>query len=113
MVKKFKAEVIAEGSGLGWRAVDIPFDVKKAFGSAGRIAVKGTINGFPFRTSIFSRKNGPHMLMLNKQMQKGACVTGLGEKVEIVIEPDTEKRTVEVPAPFKRALAEDAAVRKY
>ena len=40
MRKKFKAPLkkldAAGSTNLGWRIVDIPFDVKKAFGKAGR-----------------------------------------------------------------------------
>lgn len=33
--------------------VAVPFDVPAAFGSRARVAVRGTINGFAFRSSIF------------------------------------------------------------
>jgi uncharacterized protein YdeI (YjbR/CyaY-like superfamily) len=98
---------------LGWKVVDLPFDVKKAFGSGGRVPVKGTANGFPFKTSIFPRADGTHFLLVNKQVQKGAGNVQIGEKLDIVLEPDLGERTVEIPKILKDALSEDKALLKY
>lgn len=57
----------AGSANLGWRVVDIPFDVKKAFGKGGRVPVRGEVNGFAFRTSLFPRKDGRHYLLMNKE----------------------------------------------
>jgi hypothetical protein len=113
MTKTFKARIKSLDSALGWRIVDIPFDVKKAFGKGGRVPVRGTVNGFAFRTSLFPRKEDKHFLMLNKQMQKGAGATLLEDAVEVVLELDTEKRTVGTPTLLKKALDDDEDLLKY
>ncbi len=112
--KKFKARLRhLDEINLGWKVVDVPFDVKRAFGTGGRVPVKGTANGFPFKTSIFPKADCPHFLMLNKQVQKGAGNIQVGDMVDIVMEPDLGERKVEMPEILKRALAEEKALLKY
>jgi uncharacterized protein YdeI (YjbR/CyaY-like superfamily) len=113
MKKKFKARIKHEGSALGWKIVDIPFDVKKVFGIGGRLPVKGTVNGFAFASSLFPRKDGLHFLMLNKLMQKGADVSALGEMVEIELEHDPSIRTVTTPPILKKILSEEDGLLAY
>jgi len=98
---------------LGWRVVDIPFDVKKAFGKGGTVPVAGTVNTFPFRTSIFPRKKGPHYLPINKAMQKGSGATALGDEIRVIIDIDQEKRTVSIPPRLKSILSEEEGLLSY
>ncbi len=98
---------------LGWRVIDIPFDVKKAFGKAGRLPVRGEANGFAFRTSLFPRKNGKHFLLMNQQMQKGAGVTMLGDSVSVEIELDEEERTIATPPLLRKILSEEGGLLEY
>lgn len=119
MRKSFLARLKHLEGNLGWRIVDVPFDVKKAFGEpsvvAGRgtVPVKGTVNGFAFRTSVFPRKDGNHFLLVNKQMQKGAGVREIGDPIEVEIELDPEKRTVAIPDLLKKELAEEPELLAY
>jgi hypothetical protein len=90
----------------------IPFDVQKAFGTRARVAVKGTINGFPFRSSIFPMGgDGTHFMAVNRETREGAGIRG-PETVSVVMERDDEPRTVEPPADFLRALRADRAARE-
>ena len=59
-MKRFKAKLKAEGPGGGWTFLHLPFDAEKAFGSRARVSVRGTINGFAFRSSIFPNGDGTH-----------------------------------------------------
>ncbi len=117
MVKKIKAPIVklagAGSENLGWRGVEIPFDVKKAFGKSGRVPVRGEVNGFPLRTSLFPRKGEPHFLMLNKQVQKGAGLSELGQIVSIELELDTEERTVETPRILAEILEDEDGLLEY
>ena len=63
-------------SRLNWVIVHIPFDAAKCWGLRGQIKVKGEINGFAFRTSLFPTREGWHFLLVNKRMQKGARAFG-------------------------------------
>jgi uncharacterized protein YdeI (YjbR/CyaY-like superfamily) len=112
MAKTFKATLEADGTPLNWVIVRIPFDVAKVWGSRGRMKVKGDINGFPFRTSLFPTGEGKHYLLVNKRMQKGAGAS-VGKSAQVRLEPDTEERIITVPEELERAMAEDRSLRRW
>jgi len=110
--KTFSAPLERLRSRLNWLIVRIPFDVQKTWATGRRIKVMGEINGFPFRTSLFAFRDGGHFLLINKRMQRGAkAVLGMSAKVRI--EPDSEERTVAVPAELKRVLGEEKALVRW
>jgi hypothetical protein len=80
-----------------------PFDVEKTLGTRARVPVRGTINGFPFRSSLMPM-GGCHRMVVNKAMRQGAGVKA-GDTVNVVMERDEARRTVEAPAPLRRELA--------
>ena len=84
--------------------IEIPFDVKAVFGS-GRPPVRGTVNGFPLRSTLMSM-GGRHLLGLNRETREGAGVAA-GDRVTVELELDDEPRVVEVPPDLAAAL--DAA----
>lgn len=104
MKKTFQAKLVGRGPGGAWTFLPVPFNVEKVFGSKARVAVKGTMNGFPFRNSLMPEGNGTHSMMVNKALQSGATAKA-GDTVKVVMEPDTAPRTVAVPPDLKRALA--------
>ena len=73
--KSFKATLERLRSNLGWVVIRIPFNVQKIWGTRGMFRVKGEINGFAFRTSLFPTRKGEHFLLVNKKMQAGAHAT--------------------------------------
>ncbi|HEX8847701.1 MAG TPA: YdeI/OmpD-associated family protein [Pyrinomonadaceae bacterium] len=81
----------------------IPFDVEKVFGTRARVPVRGTINGFPYRSSIFPMGGGKHYMAVNKGIREGAKAKG-GETVSVVMERDEEPRIITPPKDFARAL---------
>ena len=92
--------------------IRVPFDVQKVFGTRARVPVRGTINGFPFRSSIFPMGGeGSHYMAVNRETREGAGAKG-GETVSVVMERDDEPRTIEPPADFLRALRADRAARE-
>jgi uncharacterized protein YdeI (YjbR/CyaY-like superfamily) len=111
-VKMFRAPLERGDRRLGWVIARIPFDAGKLWGTKGLLKVKGAINGFPFRTSLFPTGDGHHILLVNKRMQAGGSVA-VGEGAQFQLEPDTEERTVRMPAELAEALAEDQAVRRW
>ena len=110
--KSFKATLERMQSNLGWVTIRIPFDVSKVWGVRGRLRVKGEINGFPFRTSLFPTGKGYHFLLVNKRMQAGAK-TGPGMAAQFRLEPDMEERKAVLPAELKRALSQDRSLRRW
>ena len=109
--KSFKARLERDGGTLNWVVARIPFRVEKVWGGRGRFRVKGDINGFAFRTSLFSRGESGHFLLVNKRMQAGAKAA-VGAVARFRLEPDTETR-VDVPAELGRYLSEDRALRRW
>jgi Domain of unknown function (DUF1905)/Bacteriocin-protection, YdeI or OmpD-Associated len=110
--KLFEATLERLRSNLGWTIVFVPFDVKKLWGSEAKLRVKGEINGFAFRTSLFSTGKGRHFLLVNKRMQAGAHVL-VGDAAEFRLEPDLGERVPDVPSELRRLLAEDHALEKW
>jgi hypothetical protein len=101
---KFKVKLIGE-HGKSTAALKPPFDVVEVFHTKARVPVKGTINGFPFRSSLMNMGAG-HMMAVNAQLRAGANCKG-GDTVDIVMELDQDERKVEVPAPLKKIIASD------
>jgi Bacteriocin-protection, YdeI or OmpD-Associated/Domain of unknown function (DUF1905) len=84
--------------------VYLPFDVFEAFGTRSRMAVKGEIKGFPFRSSIFPMGGGKFYMVVNREMREGAKVKA-GETVEFVMEKDGEPRAIATPPDLLKALS--------
>ena len=109
--KSFKATLEILRSGLGWVIARVPFDVAKTWGTR-RPKVKGEINGFPFRTTLFPARSGGHFVLVNKRMRAGSG-TVPGSVAQFRLELDTEKRTVTAPMELKRAMAGDRALERW
>ena len=110
--KTFRAQLERIQSRLGWTIIRIPFDVGKTWGTRGQLRIKGEINGFAFRTSLFPARGGGHILLVNKAMQKGGDVRQ-GMSAKFLLQPDLEKRVAVVPPALKRFLKEDAYLRRW
>ena len=100
----FDAKLIARGPKRAWVFLDFPVNVSRQLGSRGRVAIRGTMNGFPFQISAFPIGDGTHQIAVNKSLQAGARAKP-GDRVHIVLEVETGPRVVTVPSDFKRALA--------
>lgn len=112
IAKSFKATLERMASNLGWVIVRIPLDVPKVWGTRGMLKVKGEINGFAFRTSLFPTGKGFHYLLVNKRMQAGAGARP-GDIAQFRLEPDTEKRTATVPPELQRILNQEGSLRRW
>jgi hypothetical protein len=112
IAKSFKATLERMPSNLGWVIVRIPLDIPKIWGTRGMLKVKGEINSFAFRTSLFPTGKGYHYLLVNKRMQAGADARP-GMVARFRLEPDTEKRVATVPAELHRILNEERAFRRW
>ena len=102
---KFRTRLLGM-NGMDTAVLEPPFDVPQTFGRKGRVPVKGTINGFSFRSSLMNMGDG-HMMVINKELRAGAKCKA-GDTVSVVMQVDDEKRTVEVPAWLKKIISADA-----
>jgi len=104
--KKLRFKALIEGKEAGVvAAITPPVDVPEFFGTHGRVPVRGTINGFPFRSSLMPC-GGPHMMPVNKTLCQGAGAQP-GDTVDVVMERDAEERTVEAPPELKKELSKN------
>lgn len=110
--KSFSAVLEHSGDRLNWTIIRVPLDVAEIWGKRGQLRVKGEINGFAFRTSLFPDGKGGHVLIVNKKMQAGGKV-GLGERAKFLMERDTTPRSVTVPGELLRVLGESKRLRKF
>ena len=119
----------ATGPGLGWTIARVPFAPKEVWPKMLRLRVRGEINGFAFRTSLFPHadstkafaeskrtvkvpKAGGYFLLVNKAMQKGAGV-GQGEMAQFTLEPDLEPREAVLPDEMAVLLDEEPGLRTW
>jgi len=104
MPKKFKAELNGDESRTDASAsFTLPFDTRDVWGKA-KVPVKVTINGYTWRSTVGNR-GGIQYIVVNAEARRSAGVKA-GDSVTIMLEPDTEKREIEVPIPLQRALGE-------
>jgi hypothetical protein len=73
---------------------------------AKRFPVKATVAGYTWRARV-ARMGGEFLLGLNREVREAAGVEA-GDTVSVVLAPDTEERTVDVPEDLATALAGDA-----
>lgn len=98
---RFEAVLEPRGGGT---IVEIPFDVRAAFGRA-RPPVRATVNGYTWRTTI-AVYGGISLIVLRREVREAACVVA-GEQIAVELELDSEPRVVEPPDDLRAAL--DAA----
>ena len=79
----------------------LPFDTRDVWGKA-KVPVKVTINGYTWRSTVGNR-SGIQYIVVNADARSHAGVKA-GDVVTIVLEPDTEKRDIEIPIQLRRAL---------
>jgi uncharacterized protein YdeI (YjbR/CyaY-like superfamily) len=112
LAKTFAATLEPSGDRLKWTVIHVPIEVVKVWGTRGQLKVKGEINGFPFRTSLFPTGKGGHVLLVNKKMQAGGRAA-VGVRASFRLEPDTQPREVEPPAEWLALLRKSKALEKF
>ncbi|HZV76693.1 MAG TPA: YdeI/OmpD-associated family protein [Candidatus Babeliales bacterium] len=101
MTHAFRARLEGSRNSAGtW--VLVPPAIMKRFGGRIRVPVCVTINGVTWRTTIADMGAGP-MIGVTAATRKAAGIER-GDPIELTIEEDTEKRTVDVPADFAKAM---------
>jgi uncharacterized protein YdeI (YjbR/CyaY-like superfamily) len=110
--QRFEARLERLRSRLNWIVVYIGFDAAMVWGLRGQIKVKGEINGFAFRTSLFPTREGRHFLLINKTMQRRARAVE-GNLARFHVELDRDKRTVTLPGELTRILKQDRSLLRW
>ena len=111
--KTFRATLEPDGTGLQWTIARLPFDFTKVWPVRNGRRVKGEINGFAFRTSLFPDPRGAgQILLVNKKMQAGAGVRR-GDRAEFRLGPDMEERETLLPEELLRAMRGVGGLKKW
>ena len=98
MKKTFEATIVRDGSMC---FIPVTFDPKPVFGKV-RAPVKVTLNGYTYRSTIADMGTGP-CIPLRRSNREAAGLEG-GEKLNVTLQLDEEKREVKPPAELVRAL---------
>ena len=102
MRKEFKAKLNGDESRKDASAAfTLPFDTRDVWGRA-KVPVKVTIRGYTWRSTVGNR-GGQQYIFVNAKARRSAEVKA-GDAVTITLEPDTEKREIEVPTALQKAL---------
>jgi uncharacterized protein YdeI (YjbR/CyaY-like superfamily) len=110
--KKFRAVLEKGDRALGWTIARVPFDPSSAWKEMVRLRVKGEVNGFAFRTSLFPDPRGGFYLLVNRAMQAGSGAKP-GDTAEFRLQPDLEPREAELPEELAVLLDEEPGLMEW
>jgi ribosomal 50S subunit-recycling heat shock protein len=106
---RFKVKLDGE-QGSSVASMTPPFDIIETFGTKARVPVRGTINGFPFRSSLMPM-GGCHFMVVNKTIREGAKVKA-GDVVDVAMQRDEAERTVEAPPELEKEMKKSKVARE-
>jgi hypothetical protein len=102
MRKEFQAKLNGDESRTDASAsFTLPFNTRGVWDKA-KVPVKVTINGYTWRSTVGNR-GGIQYIVVNSGARRSAGVKA-GDFVTITLEPDAEKREIDVPVPLQKAL---------
>ena len=104
---RFRTTIVQSGKTA--TGIEVPGEVMESLGSGRRPAVRVTINGYSYRSTVASL-GGKSMVGLSAEHRAGAGVAG-GDEVEVDLELDTAPREVTVPPELVAALDAEPAAR--
>jgi hypothetical protein len=102
-ITPLKFQAIIEDAGNGGAFIRIPFDAQALY-SKKRVKVKALIDGILYRGSLVRMGTDCEILSILKSIREKVGKS-IGDKVEIVLEKDSEERVVQVPEDLTRSLA--------
>ena len=106
---KFRAKI--ELAGKTATGIEVPAAVVTKLGSSKKPAVRVTINGYTYRSTV-ATMGGRFMVGISAQVREAAGVAA-GQNVDVDVELDTAPREVTVPVDFAQALSRDAAAKRF
>jgi hypothetical protein len=105
---RFRTTILQSGKTA--TGIRVPPEVVEALGAGKRPAVKVTINGYTYRSTV-AVTSGAYMVGVSAEHRADAGVAG-GDEVDFDMELDTAPREVEVPADLAAALDADPDARR-
>ena len=105
---RFRTTILQAGKTA--TGIRVPDEIVEALGKGKRPAVRVTINGFTYRSTVAVMGNA-YMVGVNAENRAGARVAG-GDEVDVDLELDTAPREITEPAEFAAALAAEPKARR-
>jgi hypothetical protein len=105
----FRAELRGSPRGSGGHLVEVPAAAIAKLGGKGRIPVRATFDGVPYRGSIVSM-GGVAMIGVTKAIVAQAGVE-VGDVLTVVVENDDRPREVEIPNDLAAAFRANPGTR--
>src|SRR2546426_12207686 len=105
---RFRASI--ELAGKTATGIEVPAAVVTKLGSSKKPAVRVTIKGYTYRSTVASM-GGRFMLPISAEVREAAGVAAR-DKVDVDVELDTAPREVTVPADLSRALTREPAAKR-
>jgi hypothetical protein len=90
---------------------EVPAQVVEALEAGRRPAVRVTINGYTYRSTV-AVMGGRYMLPVSAENRQGAGIAA-GDEIEVSLELDTAPREVAVPADLAEALGRAPEARAF
>jgi hypothetical protein len=106
---RFRATL--ESNGKTATGIHVPDEVVEALGGGRKPAVRVTIAGHTYRSTIASR-NGRCLVGVSAENRERAAVAA-GDELDVDLELDTEPREVTVPPDLMAAFAADSEAKRF
>ena len=106
---KFRTTLLLSGKTA--TGIRVPPEVVASLGSGKKPAVRVTINGYTYRSTV-ATLSGEFMVGVSAEVREKAGVAA-GDELAVEIELDTAPREVTVPPDFAAALDADADARRF
>ncbi len=96
----------------GGAFVGFPFDVEKLFGVKGRVPVKVTFDGIPYRGSMVRMGSERHLLLLLKEIRE-TLGKDKGDRIRVSVELDDQPRVIILAADIEKAYKKAGVLEVY
>lgn len=96
----------------GGAYVEFPGDVEALYGVKGRVPVRATFDGLPYRGSLVRMGTPGHILLIHKKIRE-KLGKGPGDRLRVEVELDDAPRVVELAADVEAALKKAGVLAAY
>ncbi len=106
-----KFHAVVQLNGKTATGIAVPPAVVESLGSSKRPAVRVTMNGYTYRSTV-APMGGVFMIPISAEIRKNAGIAA-GDELDVDIELDTAPREVNVPPELADLLSADAAAKRF
>lgn len=106
----FEAKIRSHVKGGAY--VEFPGDVNELYGVKGRVPVRVTFDGVPYRGSMVRMGTPRHILLILKEIRE-SLGKGPGDGVRVTVELDDAPRVISLPPDVEAAFAKAGVLNRY